>query len=61
MDFSDPLTILDYYLAELERRFDLLFNQTYNVNGELCACLELVYEILDGLDDIKLVLWKEKN
>ena len=37
------------------------FDQTYNVNGELCACLELVYEILDGLDDIKLALWKRKE
>ena len=37
------------------------FDQTYNVNGELCVCLELVYEILDGLDDIKLVLWKRKE
>ena len=37
------------------------FDQTYNVNGELCVCLELVYEILDGLDNIKLALWKEKN
>ena len=37
------------------------FDQTYNVNGELCACLELVYEILDGLDDIKLALWKKKK
>ena len=27
MDFSEPLSILDYYLAELEWRFDLLFNQ----------------------------------
>ena len=37
------------------------FDQTYNVNKELCACLELVYEILDGLDDIKVILWKRKE
>ena len=37
------------------------FDQTYNVNGELCVCLELMYEILDGLDNIKLVLWKRKE
>ena len=37
------------------------FDQTYNVNKELCACLELVYEILDGLDNIKVVLWKRKE
>jgi hypothetical protein len=32
------------------------FNQTYNVNWELCECLELLYEILDLLEDIKLAL-----
>ena len=37
------------------------FDQTYNVNGELCACLELMYEILDRLDDIKLALWKRRE
>ena len=42
MDFSEPLTILDYYLAELEWRFDLLFNQ--------------IWEIYDELGDIKEAL-----
>jgi len=37
------------------------FDQTYNVNGELCECLELVYEILDLLDDIRLALELEEN
>jgi len=32
------------------------FHQTYNVNWELCECLELVYEVLDLLQDIKLAL-----
>jgi hypothetical protein len=32
------------------------FDQVYNVNWELCECLELVYEILDSLDDIRLAL-----
>jgi len=32
------------------------FDQQYNVNWELCECLELVYEILDFLDDIRLAL-----
>ena len=42
MDFSEPLTILDYYLVELEWRFDLLFNQ--------------IWEIYDELGDIKEAL-----
>ena len=42
MDFSEPLTILDYYRAELEWRFDLLFNQ--------------IWEIYDELGDIKEAL-----
>ena len=42
MDFSEPLTILDYYLAELKWRFDLLFNQ--------------IWEIYDELGDIKEAL-----
>jgi hypothetical protein len=37
------------------------FNQTYNVNWELCECLELVYEILDFLDDIRLALELEEE
>ena len=35
MDFSEPLTILDYYLAELEWRFGLLFNQIWEIYNEL--------------------------
>ena len=35
MDFSEPLTILNYYLAELEWRFDLLFNQIWEIYNEL--------------------------
>ena len=42
MDFSEPLSLLDYYLAELDWRFDLLFNQ--------------IWEIYDELGDIKEVL-----
>ena len=42
MDFSEPLMILDYYLVELEWRFDLLFNQ--------------IWEIYDELGDIKEAL-----
>ena len=42
MDFSEPLMILDYYLAELEWRFDLLLNQ--------------IWEIYDELGDIKEAL-----
>ena len=42
MDFSEPLSLLDYYLAELEWRFDLLFNQ--------------IWEIYDELGDIKGIL-----
>ena len=39
----------------------MTFNQTYNVNWELCECLELMYEILDSLEDIKLALKKRKE
>ena len=42
MDFSEPLTILNYYLAELKWRFNLLFNQ--------------IWEIYDELGDIKETL-----
>ena len=42
MDFSEPLMILDYYLVELKWRFDLLFNQ--------------IWEIYDELEDIKEAL-----
>ena len=42
MDFSEPLSLLDYYLAELDWRFDLLFNQ--------------IWEIYNKLGDIKEIL-----
>ena len=42
MDFPEQLSLLDYYLAKLERRFNLLFNQ--------------IWEIYDKLGDIKEVL-----
>jgi hypothetical protein len=35
------------------------FDRTYNVNQELCTCLERMYEILDFLEDIRLAL--ERN
>ena len=42
MDFSELLLLLDYYLAELNWRFDLLYNQ--------------IWEIYDELGDIKEIL-----
>jgi hypothetical protein len=42
MDFPDRPTVLDRYLAELDWRFDLLFNQ--------------IWEIYDELGDIKETL-----
>ena len=42
MDFSEPLTILDYYLAELEWRFDLLFNQIWEIYNELGDIKEML-------------------
>ena len=39
----------------------MTFDQTYNVDWELCECLELVYKILDSLDNIKLALEKGKE
>ena len=35
MDFPEPLSILDYYLAELEWRFDCLLNQIWEIYDEL--------------------------
>ena len=32
------------------------FEQPYNVDWEFCECLDLVYDILDLLNDIKLAL-----
>ena len=37
------------------------FDQTYNVNWELCECLEIVYETLDYLEDVLLALEKGKS
>ena len=37
------------------------YDQVYNVNWELVECLELVYEILDGLEDIKTALENRKD
>jgi hypothetical protein len=37
------------------------FDRQYNVNWELCECLELVYEIMDNLEDIKIALEKGKR
>jgi hypothetical protein len=34
----------------------MTFDQLYNVNWEVYECLDLVYEILLWLDDIKLAL-----
>ena len=42
MDFPEQLLLLDYYLAKLKWRFDLLFNQ--------------IWEIYDELGDIKEIL-----
>ena len=37
------------------------FDQPYNVHWELVECLELVYEILDDLEDIRIALEKGKD
>jgi len=37
------------------------FDQTYQVNWELCQCLELVYEILDSLEDISIALERRED
>ena len=37
------------------------FDQTYNVNWELCECLETLYEMLDYLEEIILALEKGKS
>jgi hypothetical protein len=37
------------------------FDQQYNVNWELVECLELVYEILDDLEDIRIALIEGKD
>ena len=42
MDFSELLLLLDYYLAELEWRFDLLFNQIWKIYDELGDIKEML-------------------
>jgi hypothetical protein len=37
------------------------FHPEYNVNWELCECLEVVYEILEELEDIITGLEKGKS
>jgi len=45
MDFPDPPTLLDYYQAELEWRFDQLFNGIWEIYDELGDIKEnLVYD-----------------
>ena len=35
--------------------------QQYNVDGELLDCLEIIYDLIDFLDDIRLALETEKD
>ena len=35
--------------------------QQYNVDEELLDCLEIIYDLIDFLDDIRLVLETEKD
>ena len=35
--------------------------QQYNVDKELLDCLEIIYDLIDFLDDIRLVLETEKD
>ena len=35
MDFPEPLSALDYFLDELDWRFDFLFNQIWEIYDEL--------------------------
>jgi hypothetical protein len=37
------------------------FDEQFNVNWEIIECLEIVYEILDDLEDIEIALWKGKD
>jgi len=37
------------------------FDQQYNVELKFYVCLELVYEILDDLEDIRIALEKGRN
>ena len=42
MDFPEPLSLLDYYLAKLEWRYNLLFNQIWEIYDELGAIKEVL-------------------
>lgn len=35
MDFPESLSLIDYYLAELEWRFDMIFEQLWEIYDEL--------------------------
>ena len=35
--------------------------QQYNMDKELLDCLEIIYDLIDFLDDIRLVLEMEKD
>ena len=37
------------------------FGQQFNVNWEIIECLEIVYEILDDLEDIRIALDEGKD
>jgi hypothetical protein len=37
------------------------FDRQHNVNWELAECLEILYEILDNLEDIRIALAEGKN
>jgi hypothetical protein len=37
------------------------FDQQFNVNWEIAECLEIVYEILDDLEDLEIALVEGKN
>jgi hypothetical protein len=37
------------------------FDKQYNVEPPFYTCLELVYEILDGLEDIRIALERGQN
>ena len=37
------------------------FDQTYNVEPPFYSCLELVYEILEDLEDIRIALEKGRD
>jgi hypothetical protein len=37
------------------------FDQQYNVNWEIIKGLEIVYEALDWLEDIKIALWRRED